>query len=149
MKAYEPMKLPLPSGPVPSSGVARLRVRYNECDPMGVAHHGAYVTWLEIGRVELLRGAGIPYAQLEEAGVFLVVVKIEVFYKKPARYDDLVEVRTNVRRATRVKVEHTYEVWRDDASVGSELCALGSSTIACVDGQGRVCPLPDWMSGSV
>jgi len=144
-KPYEPGKLPSPSGPVPTSGVVRFRVRYNECDPMGVAHHGAYVTWLEIGRVELLRGAGVSYAQLEQAGIFLVVVKIEVSYKRPARYDDEIEVRTLVRRATRVKIEHAYEVWRRDALVGSELCAVGTSTIACVDGQGRVCPLPEWM----
>jgi acyl-CoA thioester hydrolase len=148
LKDYDPSKLPTPRGPVPSSGVVTLRVRYNECDPMGVAHHGAYVSWLEMGRVELLRGAGVSYAELEQAGVFLVVVKLELSYKRPARYDDQIEVRTVVQRATRVKIEHSYEVWRASAELGSELCVVASSTIACVDGQGRVSALPSWLSGS-
>src|SRR4029434_10075758 len=73
-----------------------IRVRYVECDPMGVAHHSAYAASLEMGRTELLRagGGGLDYRQLEEQGVFLAVAKLAIRYKRPARYDDVLEVRT-------------------------------------------------------
>jgi acyl-CoA thioester hydrolase len=77
---------------------------------MNVAHHAAYVPWLEIGRTELLRDAGVSYAQLEQAGVYLVIVKLDLRYRRPVFYDDLVEVRTRVSAAGKVKIEHTYEV---------------------------------------
>jgi acyl-CoA thioester hydrolase len=84
----------------------RLRVRYNECDPMGVAHHAAYAPWLEIGRTELLRDSGVSYAQLEQDGVFLVIVRLTINYKRPVRYDDQIEVRTTWRGGGKVKIEH-------------------------------------------
>src|SRR5436190_12187766 len=96
------VSLARPAGAVPTSNVSRLRVRYCECDPMGVAHHAAYVPWLEIGRTEILRDTGVTYADLEKHGVFLVVVKLEVRYRRPVRYDDLVEVRTRVTGGSRV-----------------------------------------------
>ena len=65
-----------------------MRVRYCECDPMGVAHHSACVAWFEMGRTELLRGTGITYRAMEEAGMLLVVTKLEIRYKLPGRYDD-------------------------------------------------------------
>lgn len=107
--------MPAPARPVPQSGVLRVRTRYCECDPMGVVHHAAYIPWLEMGRTELLRDAGVSYADVEVSGVFLVIVKLELAYKRPAYYDDLVEVRTRViggKFASRVKIRHEYEVVR-------------------------------------
>jgi acyl-CoA thioester hydrolase len=142
--------LPAPASEVPRAGATRLRVRYCECDPMNVAHHAAYVPWLEIGRTELLRSGGVAYAQLERAGVFLVIAKLEAAYRRPVLYDDVVEIRTRVASASRVKVVHAYEVVVVER--GGEptqiVAAVAGSTLACVDRDGRVQTLPTWLGGS-
>lgn len=139
-----------PPGPPPGAGAVRLRVRYCECDPMNVAHHAAYVPWLEIGRTELLRDAGVSYAQLEQAGVYLVIVKLDLRYRRPVFYDDLVEVRTRVSAAGKVKIEHAYEVAVVErlGKAHGEIAATGASTLACVDREGRVATMPAWLVGA-
>lgn len=132
----------------PSSGSTRVRVRYCECDPMGVAHHAAYVPWLEIGRTELLREGGVAYAQMEHAGVFLVVVRLDIRYRRPVLYDDVVEVRTRVEsRGSRVKIEHAYDVVivERGGKVLGEVAASASTTLACVNREGNVQVLPEWL----
>lgn len=136
-----------PTGAIPNSNISRVRVRYCECDPMGVAHHAAYIPWLEIGRTEILRDTGVTYADLEKHGVFLVVVKLEVRYRRPIRYDDLVEIRTRVVGGSRVKIEHEYDVVvveRAGTALG-DVVAAASTTLACVGGEGRVRELPEWL----
>ena len=118
----------------------QLRVRYKECDPMGFLHHGNYLTYFEIGRTELLRAAGGNYRQMEESGLLVVVVKVECRYRRPARYDDLLRLRTTIVRVTQAKIEHQYELFR-----GNECLAVGHVTLAIVDRDGRVQPVPDWM----
>ncbi len=139
-----------PERTIASSGETRLRVRYAECDPMGVAHHSSYVTWLEIGRTEILRDSGLTYAQMEAAGVLLVVTRLEIAYKAPARYDDEVVVLTEVSGGKRARLDHAYEVWLDkgDGRGRTVLCAIARSTLACVDGNGRPRPLPEWIRSS-
>jgi acyl-CoA thioester hydrolase len=147
--------LPEPARPTPTAGSIRVRVRYCECDPMGVAHHAAYVPWLELGRTELLRDTGVTYAQLEAAGVFLVIVRLECSFRRPAFYDDLVEVRTRVASASRVKIRHEYEVLRAEANPAAadggrigpagEVLLTASSLLACVDRTGRPAALPEWL----
>ena len=105
-----------------------IRVRYPECDPMGVAHHAAYPIWLEIGRTEMLRTSGGNYRDLEAAGVFLAVVRLEVRYRRPARYDDELRLETDLVVAGPVKIEHAYRLFR-----GDELLAEGATTLACLD----------------
>lgn len=159
---------PAPARPVPAAGTIRTRVRYCECDPMGVVHHAAYIPWLEMGRTELLRDAGVSYADLEAAGVFLVIVKLECSYKRPCYYDDLVEVRTRVVGGSRVKIRHEYETVRADGGdvsaqtpgtgertdgagslvqrrIPGELLMTASSLLACVDRSGRPAVMPDWL----
>lgn len=139
----------IPTRPVPQSGSTQVRVRYCECDSMGVAHHAAYVPWLEIGRTELLRGTGVTYRAMEDEGVFLVIVRLEAKYRRPVRYDDIVEVRTRVTKTSAVKLEHEYDVVvveRDGRAV-EETCATAATTLACVDREGRVRALPAWLSG--
>jgi acyl-CoA thioester hydrolase len=123
----------------PSDAIA-IRVRYNECDPMGVAHHTVYPVWFEMGRTELLRQSQtrMTYRDFEAAGVFLAVVALEVRYKRPAKYDDVLTLRTALIEAGHVKIEHQYELMRDGV-----LLATGSTTLACLDRQGRPQPLPD------
>jgi acyl-CoA thioester hydrolase len=136
-----------PTGAIKTSGLSRLRVRYCECDPMNVAHHAAYIPWLEIGRTELLRECGVTYREMEAAGVFLVVVKLDVRYRRPIVYDDLVEIRTRWIGGSKIKIEHEYEVvvvergGREDGTTA----AVASSTLACVDREGKVRVLPDWL----
>lgn len=114
-----------------------LRVRYVECDPMGVAHHSAYPVWLEMARTELLRARGAVYRQLEERGVLFVVARLEVRYRRPARYDDQLTIAVSVAPSAGVKIEHAYEVRR-----GAELLATAKTTLACVDRDGRLQPVP-------
>jgi acyl-CoA thioester hydrolase len=123
---------------------------------MGVAHHAAYIPWLEAGRTEILRDAGISYAQLEAAGIFLVVTRLEVRYRRAGRYDDLLDIRSRVVGGGRVKIEHEYEVRVAERigvpveslrASGDDLLATAASTLACVDRQGRVRALPDWLAG--
>lgn len=137
-----------PTKPIAVKGEVRLRVRYNECDPMNVAHHGTFVAWLEMGRTELLRTCGVTYADMEQAGVFLVVTRLEIGYKAPARYDDVVVVVTRVTGGGRARINHEYELWHDaeDGRGRSTLLATASSTLACVGADGKPRALPEWLT---
>ena len=117
-----------------------IRVRYPEVDAMGYLHHSRYLQYFEIGRVELLRSLGFSYAELERQGVFFVVAKVECKYKAPARYDEELQLTTRVQRQTHVRIDHTYELKRGDT-----LLAEASTTIACVDRQGSVTQIPEFL----
>jgi acyl-CoA thioester hydrolase len=117
----------------------QLRVRYQESDPMGLLHHANYFTYFEIGRTELLRAAGGNYRQMEADGMLVVVVKAECRFRRPAHYDDLLRLRTTVTRVSAAKIEHQYELFRDD-----ECLAVGHVTLAVVDRQGKLQPVPQW-----
>ena len=117
-----------------------LRVRYQESDPMGFLHHANYFAYFEIGRTELLRAAGGNYREMEESGLLVVVVKAECRYRRPARYDDLLRLRTIVTRTTQAKIEHRYELYR-----GDECLAIGDVTLAVINRDGKVQPVPEWM----
>ena len=104
---------------------------------MGVAHHAVFPVWFEIGRTEALRETGVSYRELEEAGVFLVVAALEIKYKAPARYDDLLSLETELVRATNVRLDHKYTLRRDHL-----VLAAASSTLACVDREGKLRAIP-------
>lgn len=120
------------------TGEIIIRVRYAETDRMGLLHHANYLVYFEQARTELLRQTGLTYKDVEDGGYLFVLTKIEVRYRKPAYYDDLLTIRTTVARTTAVRIDHRYEVLRD-----GELVAEGSSTLACVDRNGRVQALPE------
>jgi acyl-CoA thioester hydrolase len=120
------------------SGTIQIRVRYAETDRMGLLHHANYLVYFEQARTELLRSHGLSYRDLEDKGYLLVLTKVEVRYKRPARYDDLLTIRTVVERTTAVRIDHRYEVFRD-----GELLTEGTTTLACVDRDGRPQPLPE------
>jgi acyl-CoA thioester hydrolase len=149
------------NGTIDTDGVMRLRVRYAECDPMGVVHHSSYVPWFEMGRTELLRAAGLSYAKLEDRGVFMVITKLDVRYRRPLKYDDVVEVRTRVVGTSRVKIRHEYELHLverlgvplaeldsvADPSVPADgRCSVASTELACVNAHGRPVELPEWLA---
>jgi len=120
------------------SGEITIRVRYAETDRMGLLHHANYLVYFEQGRTELLRSMGYSYRELEDQGFFLVIHKLAARYRSPARYDDLLTLRTTMVRTTTVRIDHRYELFREQA-----LLADGTSTLACVDRQGRLQPLPE------
>lgn len=91
----------------------KIRVRYSETDQMGVVYHGSYIPYFEIGRVEWLRNKGVSYKSLEEDGVALPIVSMQINYKKPARYDDLLTVVTKLRNYSGVKIEFDCEIRND------------------------------------
>ena len=117
----------------------KLRVRYQDCDPMGIVHHATYFTYLEIGRTEMLRAAGGNYRAMEDSGEFFAVVKAECSYHRPARYDDLLTIRTRVSEIGAAKLIHSYEIYRDD-----ERLVTGRVTLALLDRNGRPQRIPDW-----
>lgn len=120
------------------NGEITIRVRYAETDRMGLLHHANYLVYFEQGRTELLRAQGFSYRDIEDQGFFLVLTKLQVRYKSPAYYDDLLTLRTSVIRTTLVKIEHKYELMRDGV-----LVAEAETTLGCVDRQGKVQPLPE------
>jgi acyl-CoA thioester hydrolase len=117
-----------------------IRVRYAETDRMGLLHHANYLVYFEQARTELLRTQGYTYKDLEDRGFLLVLTKVEVRYKRPALYDDLLTIRTIVEKTTAVRIDHRYEVLRENT-----LLAEGSSTLACVDREGRPQALPEFL----
>jgi acyl-CoA thioester hydrolase len=114
---------------------------------MAVAHHAAYIPWLEMGRTELLRVSGVSYADMETAGVFLVVARLDIRYKAPARYDDELAIVTTLTGGGRARLDHSYEVWRYAGAESGKvaLLATAESTLACVDAEGKVRALPEWL----
>lgn len=104
---------------------------------MGVVHHTVYPIWFEMGRTELLRASGSTYARMEADGFLLAVTRLEVRYRQPARYDELLVLETTLRDVGHVKIEHSYRLLR-----GTDELAVGETTLACVDRSGKVRALP-------
>jgi acyl-CoA thioester hydrolase len=90
-----------------------VRVRYSETDQMGVVYHGNYIPYFEIGRVEWLRNQGVSYKSMEENGIALPIVSMNINYKKSARYDDLLTVRTRFKSQTTVKIEFECAIFNE------------------------------------
>jgi len=116
--------------------------RYAETDKGGVVHHSIYPVWFEMGRTELLRANGIAYKDLEETGVFFVVAELHIKYRRPAEYDEKLQLETTCTDVTAGKVKHSYKLTRCRDGL---LLAEGSSILACVDGAGKVRRIPEFM----
>jgi len=117
-----------------------IRVRYYETDGQGVVHHANYFKYLELARVEQLLAAGHDYADLERAGYMLVVSKISAKFHRPSRFGDTLRIWLRTERARGARIDHSYKI-----HVGEQLIAEAESTIACVDRQGRVQRIPQYM----
>lgn len=117
-----------------------LRVRYAETDQMGVVYHSNYYIYFEVGRVEYMRQRGVDYKQMEiEDDTFIVVAESKCRYLRPARYDDVLRIRTRVVSAKRRTIEFGYEVLREKTG---ELLATGETKHVLCDGKGRAKSLP-------
>lgn len=93
------------------------RVRYGETDQMGIVYYGNYAQYLEMGRVEWLRKLGISYKSMEENGIMLPVISLQIKYLKPAVYDDLITVVTILKKTPSVKIEFDYKIYNDDREI--------------------------------
>lgn len=120
--------------------VHKVRVRYCETDRMAVAHHGSYVAWFEEARTEWLRARGKTYRQMEDEGNLLQIVEFVCRYHKPVDYDEVVAIRVGVVEAGRAAITLGYECTRER---DGEVCATGSTRLACVGRDGKVRRLPD------
>jgi len=116
--------------------------RYAETDKAGVVHHCVYPVWFEMGRTELLRANGLAYKDLEQAGVFFVVAELFIKYRQPAMYDEKLRLETHCAAITASKVEHKYKLIRDCSKI---IVAEGSSVLACVNGDGKIRRVPEFM----
>ena len=119
-----------------------IRVRYAETDAMGFLHHANYLVFFEMGRTELFRAQGGNYREMEDKGLFLVVVKVAVNYKKPGRYDDLLTLTTRIAKVTPAKLIHEYELRN-----GETLLCTAETTLACINREGKIQLIPDVMPG--
>lgn len=126
--------------PDPREFEFELAVRYYETDAQGFVHHANYFKYFELARVEQLRAAGHDYAKLEASGVLLVVSKIQCRYHRPTRFGDTLRIWLRTERAHGARIDHSYRVTR-----GGELLAEAQSTLACVDREGRIQRLPDFL----
>jgi acyl-CoA thioester hydrolase len=118
--------------------VYRHRVRYRECDPMGVVYHTHYLDYFEAARTEALRELGLAYKRLEEEGIIMPVIDLAVHYKRPAHYDDLLEITASFDRMPKMRVRIHYEVRRAGEP---RVLATGHVTLCFVD-QRRNRPIP-------
>ncbi len=119
-----------PRGYLPAmfSHETKVRVRYGETDQMGYVYYGDYAGYFEVGRVEALRSLGFPYRRLEEEGVMLPVRELHTTYHQPARYDDVLTVRTTITALPTVRIVFDYEL-RNEAGV---LLCEASTTLVFV-----------------
>jgi acyl-CoA thioester hydrolase len=107
----------------------KLRVRYSETDKMGFCYYGNYAQYFEVARVEALRELGIVYKNLEENGILLPVTEFTISYKLPARYDDLLEIKTTITKLEGTRITFEYEVFNEDNSKLNE----AETTLVFVD----------------
>ena len=112
----------------------RHRVRYRECDPMGVVYHTHFLDHFEAARTEALREWGLAYRDLEAQGVILPVVDVHVRYHRPAHYDDLLVVTARFPEDVTTRVQVEYEVRREDEE---RVLVSGHVTLCFVDAERR------------
>ena len=117
-----------------------IRVRYQETDGQRRVHHGNYLTYFEMGRTEMLRAQGYTYKAFEDAGLFMVVAEATCRYLAAAEYDDLLILRTYVGKISAASIRHTYELVR-----GKRIIATGETLVVCVDSEGKIRKLPNWL----
>lgn len=117
----------------------QLRVRYAETDAMGIVHHRNYFVWFEAGRVEYMRTIGSNYAEVEKGGHFFAVSEVGARYLAPARFDDLIIIRTWLEDIRSRTIAFSYEVIR--AETGQTL-VTGFTRHVCIDATGKVTAIP-------
>ena len=119
-----------------------IRVRYGETDPMKYVYYGNYAEYFEVARVELFRSLGMSYDEIEKRGIFLPVSEYKIKYLKPALYDQLLEIRTYVRKIPGIRIEFDYEIFNEDQVKITE----ASTTLFFLDSQtNKIVKCPDYL----
>ena len=122
-----------------------IRVRYAETDQMGVVYHANYLIWFEVGRVELMRALGIEYKRMEtEDDCHILVADMHCRYHFPARYDEVVRVRTRIAESRNRIIKFAYEIFRDP---DGRLLATGDTTHVICGRNGKPKLLPHKFRG--
>jgi len=106
-----------------------IRVRYGETDQMGVVHHGNYALYLELARIEWLRKLGISYKKMEEDGIMLPVISLSINFKKSACYDDVIKVKTQLKKIPTATIEFEYEITNEN----DEIITTANTVLAFID----------------
>ena len=119
-----------------------IRVRYGETDPMKYDYYGNYAEYFEVARVELFRSLGMSYDEIEKRGIFLPVSEYKIKYLKPALYDQLLEIRTYVRKIPGIRIEFDYEIYNEENVKITE----ASTTLFFLDSEtNKIVKCPDYL----
>ena len=124
---------------------SRLRVRYSETDQMGIVYHAHYLVWFEIGRTEWCRAAGIPYAEMERAGLFIPVTRVEASFRRRSSYDDSIRIEARMAELSGRGCAFAYRVLGEEG----ELLADGSTSHIFTDPSGRPRRAPPEIVGAL
>ena len=120
----------------------KIRVRYGETDQMGVVYHANYAVYFEVGRTEWLREFGLSYSAMEAEGLMLPVISLSIKYKNSARYDDVIKVKTTLKKQPTASIEFDYELRNES----DELLATGNTILAFIDAKrGRPTRCPKYL----
>tara|TARA_B100000497_G_scaffold45396_1_gene52557 strand:+ start:2961 stop:3356 length:396 start_codon:yes stop_codon:yes gene_type:complete len=106
-----------------------LRVRYGETDKMGIVYYGNYATYLEQGRTEWLRDMGFSYKWMEDNGIHLPVVELNIKYKAPARYDDVLTITTSLKKIPTYRIDFIYKIHNQEG----QLLITGETSLVFVN----------------
>ncbi len=106
--------------------LSSFRVRYGETDQMGVVYHGNYAQYFELGRTEWLRSLGVTYKDMEKSGVMMPVISLTSKFKRSAFYDEILTVKTILKKTPTVKIEFDFEITNEK----NEIITLGNAVLA-------------------
>lgn len=124
----------------------KTRIRYSETDQMGVVYHGNYAQFFELGRTEWLRSLGVTYKDMEISGIMLPVISLNCNFIKSALYDDVLTIKTFLKKKPMVKIEFDYEITNQN----NELICTGNTTLAFMDSKTmRPTRCPDYLLESL
>ncbi len=123
-----------------STSTIPLRVRFCETDLMGITHHGSYLGYFEVGRVEWLRRRGVTYADWANKGVHLPVVELHLHYASPSRFDEELAIETTLVELRTVSMKFGYRVLR-----GADVLADGWTRLGCIDASYKLLRIPEDM----
>lgn len=124
---------------------SQVRPLFGDADPMNVVYYGNYLRFFELGRAELMRSTGRPYSELADEGLHLPVTEAGLRYHRPALYDQLLTVEASVAWIKRASLRFNYKIFGPGEQEAS-LLVTGFTVHGCVDGSGRIKPLPAWVA---
>lgn len=119
-----------------------IRVRYGETDPMKYVYYGNYAEYLEVARVELFRSIGISYDEIEKKGIWLPVSEYNIKYLKPAKYDEILEIRTFIKQKPNVRIYFEYEIYN---SLGEKITEASTTLFFLDSEKQKVIKCPDFL----